>query len=99
MLMYLYYTHSEEMTQALTAHPALAIKAAALADDLMPSLQAGLKNNTDIAITGKQYKMIITLLAEIRKEAAPRLKNALENVLKKLASPEHLKKIGVIVRH
>ena len=39
MMIYLYYAHSEEMTQVLTAQPELSAKAAALARELIAPLQ------------------------------------------------------------
>jgi hypothetical protein len=99
MLMYLYYTHSEEMTQVLTAHPALSVKAAALAKELIPSLQSGLQNNSAIVLTGDQYNRMLDILRGIREKSSPRLAGAITFVLKKLASPEQLEKTGVLVRH
>ena len=99
LMIYLYYAHSEEMAQIVAAHPALAAKAGTLARELAPALQAGLKNNAAIAISGKQFKMITALLSEMRGHASPRLHITLDSVLKKLRSPEHLKKLGIVVRN
>lgn len=98
MMIYLYYAHSEEMTQVLTAHPELSAKAAALARELIPPLQSGLKNNTAIVLTGEQYNRVLDILSGIKGKSSPRLAGAITFVLKKLASAKQLEKIGVLVR-
>jgi hypothetical protein len=98
MLIYLYYAHSEEMTQVLTAHPGLSEKVATLARELIPALRAGINNNRDIVLSEEQYSLMLGILKELRGKASPRSAGAITFVLKKLAAPEQLEKIGVLVR-
>lgn len=97
-MIYLYYVHSEEMTQLLTAQPELSAKAAVLARELIAPLQLSLKNNTAIVLTGDQYNRVLDILGRIKTKSSPRSAGAITFVLKKLASPEQLEKIGVRVR-
>ena len=98
-LIYLYYAHSPELTNMLSLHPELFARAAALSAELIPRLQKGLQNNTSVTLTAEQFQALRSLLADVRNEASPRLKNAIDFVLRKLNSENFLKTIGITVTH
>ena len=96
-LIYLYYAHSPELTNLLSLQPELFARAAAISAELIPSLQKGLQNNTGILLTRKQLQALRHLLLDVKNEASPRFKNAIDFILKKLNSEKFLKTIGVTV--
>jgi hypothetical protein len=81
----------------LSLQPELFARAAALAVELIPPLQKGLQHNTDVMLTSEQFQALRHLFLDIRNEASPRLKNAIDVVLKKLNSGKFLKTIGVTI--
>ena len=81
----------------LSLQPELFARAAAISAELIPPLQKGLQNNTGILLTRKQLQALRYLLLDVKNEASPRFKNAIDFILKKLNSEKFLKTIGVTV--
>jgi hypothetical protein len=81
----------------LSLHPKLFVRAAALSAELIAPLQKGLQKDSSVMLTADQFKRLRSLLAELRNEASPRLKKALDLVLKEISSKQSLKTIGITV--
>ena len=98
MLIYLYYTNSEELTSIFSADQELSNSAAGLIRELTPALELSLAQNTSMTVTAEQYADSITMLRRIQDEASPRLRRTIDHVLKKLASGEMLKVMGITLQ-
>jgi len=98
VLIYLYYTNSAELTGIFSADQELANSAARLIRELTPSLELSLERNTSMTITPEQYAGIITILRRTQDEASPSLRRTIDHVLKKLASGEMLKVMGITLQ-
>jgi hypothetical protein len=83
----------------LSLHPELFERAAALSKELIPRLQKGLQNNTGVTLAAEQFQALRSLLSDVRNQASPLLKNAIDFVLRKLNSENFLKTIGITVTH
>ena len=98
VLIYLYYTNTEELTSIFSTDPRLADTAIKLIREVTPAMEVSLEQNTSITITQKQYDGIITILRRTQDEASPYLKRTIDHVLKKLASGEMLKVMGITIQ-
>jgi hypothetical protein len=98
VLIYLYYTNSEELTSIFSADQELSTSAVELIRELTPALELSLAQNTSMTVTAEQYADSITMLRRIQDEASPRLRRTIDHVLKKLASGELLKVMGITLQ-
>jgi len=97
VLIYLYYTNAEELTDIFSTDQELSNSAAGLIRELTPAVELSLEQNTAISITQEQYDNIISLLRRTQGQASPHLKRTIDHVLKKLASREMLKVMEITV--
>jgi hypothetical protein len=97
VLIYLYYTNAEELTDIFSTDQELSNSAAGLIRELTPAVELSLEQNTAISITQEQYDNIILLLRHTQGQASPHLKRTIDHVLKKLASREMLKVMEITV--
>ncbi|MCX5902534.1 MAG: DNRLRE domain-containing protein, partial [Proteobacteria bacterium] len=98
VLIYLYYTNTEELTGIFSSDLELSNSAAKLIRELTPALELSLAHNTSMTVTPEQYADIITILRRTQDEAAPHLKKTIDQVLKKLASGEMMKVMGITIQ-
>ncbi len=98
VLIYLYYTNTEELTSIFSSDQELSNSAVKLIRELTPALELSLEHNTSMTITPEQYNGIITILRRTQDEASPSLRRTIDHVLKKLASGEMLKVMEIIIQ-
>ncbi len=95
----LYYLHGEEVRDILSSTPELSEKLKGIFLQMVPVLNSGMEKNDSIILNKKQYLKIVILIREIEEQSSPELQRSLSLLLRKLASKELLKKVGVKIEN
>ena len=90
-----YYSNRDELTQLMSTHPLLAVKAAHLLVALLPAIEAGTAHNQNITITAAQYSAILELLTDIEKLSSLKLRQAIETERGKYLKSKAMQELGV----
>jgi hypothetical protein len=98
-LVYLYYAHSEEITDILSSNPELQAGVRGFTLKIIPLVKSGLKTGDTITLSSSQYQKIVKLMKSVQKESSPGLSRGISFILMKLESRELFKQMRIKIEH